>query len=156
LQAGFGFASTIDPTSGADSTVLITLAQLTAGLLFFSTGGDRMLVKVLADSLRICPPESFTLTRGWAEPIVRFSSTIFSAGLRLAAPIVALLLLADVSLAVLGRMQQQLHLVSLTMPVKLGATMVLLSLTVAFQPGFFESMMASGVRLMESLLRSAH
>lgn len=156
LQAGFGFASTIDPTSGADSTVLISLAQLTAGLLFFTTGGDRMLVRVLADSMHLCPPESFTVKTGWSEAIVRFSSTIFSSGLRLAAPIVALLLLADISLAVLGRMQTQLHLVSLTMPVKLAATMLLLSVTLAFQPGFFESMMASGVRLMESLLRSAH
>jgi flagellar biosynthetic protein FliR len=154
LQAGLGYASTIDPTSGADSTVLITLAQLTAGLLFFSSGGDRMLVRVLADSIRLCPPESFTLTRGWEEPIARFSSTIFSAGLRLAAPVVALLLLADVSLAVLGRMQQQLHLVSLTMPVKLAATMLLLSATLTFQPGFFDSMMAAGVRLTEALLRS--
>jgi flagellar biosynthetic protein FliR len=155
LQAGLGYASTIDPTSGADSTVLITLAQLTAGLLFFTKGGDRMLVKVLADSIRLCPPESFTVNRGWEEPIIRFSSTIFSSGLRLAAPIVALLLLADVSLAVLGRMQQQLHLVSLTMPVKLGTTMLLLSATLAFQPAFFESMMAAGVRLMEQLIRSA-
>jgi flagellar biosynthetic protein FliR len=156
LQAGFGFASTIDPTSGADSTVLISLAQLTAGLLFFTSGGDRMLVRVLADSLRLCPPESFTVKTGWSDAIVRFSSTIFSSGLRLAAPIVALLLLADISLAVLGRIQTQLHLVSLTMPVKLAATMLLLSATLAFQPGFFESMMGSGVRLMESLLRSAH
>jgi flagellar biosynthetic protein FliR len=156
LQAGFGFASTFDPASGADSTVLITLAQLTAGLLFFATGGDRMLVRVLADSLRLCPPESFTLKSGWAEEIIRFSSTIFSAGLRLAAPVVALLLLADMSLAVLGRIQQQLHLVSLTMPVKLASTMLLLSVTLAFQPGFFDSAMASGVRLLEGLLRSAH
>jgi flagellar biosynthetic protein FliR len=155
LQAGLGYASTIDPTSGADSTVLITLAQLTAGLLFFATGADRMLVKVMADSLRLCPPESFTLKHGWADAIVRFSSGIFSAGLRLAAPIVALLLLADVSLAVLGRMQAQLHLVSLTMPVKLAATVLLLSVTIAFQPGFFESNMSSAVRLMESILRSA-
>lgn len=156
LQAGFGFASTFDPTSGADSTVLITLAQLTAGLLFFTTGGDRVLVRVLADSLRLCPPESFTVSRGWAEPVVRFSSTIFSSGLRLASPVIALLLLADFSLAVLGRMQQQLHLVSLTMPVKLAASMLLLSVTLAYQPGFFESMMATGVRLIEELLRSAH
>jgi flagellar biosynthetic protein FliR len=155
LQAGFGFASTIDPTSGADSTVLITLAQLTAGLLFFATGGDRILVRVLADSLRLCPPESFSLKAGWAEPLARFFGTMFSAGLRLAAPIVALLLLADVSLAVLGRMQQQLHLVSLTMPVKLGATMLLLSATLAYQPGFFASSMATGVRLIEALLWSA-
>jgi len=156
LQAGFGFASTIDPTSGADSTVLISLAQLTAGLLFFTAGGDRMLVKVLADSMRLCPPESFTMKSGWADAIIRFSSTIFSAGLRLAAPVIALLLLADVSLAVLGRMQQQLHLVSLTMPLKLVAAVLLLSVTVTFQPAFFDSMMASGVRLMEAILRSAH
>ena len=156
LQAGFGFASTIDPTSGADSTVLITLAQLTAGLLFFTGGGDRMLVRVLADSIRLCPPESFTISRGWADAITRFSSTIFSSGLRLAAPVVALLLLADVSLAVLGRMQQQLHLVSLTMPLKLVAAMLVLSFTLTFQPAFFESMMSQGVRLIEAMFRSSH
>jgi flagellar biosynthetic protein FliR len=156
LQAGLGYASTIDPTSGADSTVLITTAQLTAGLLFFAAGGDRMLVRVLADSFRLCPPESFTITRGWAEPIVRFSATIFGAGLRLASPVVALLLLADVSLAVLGRMQAQLHLVSLTMPLKLAASLLLLSVTIVFQPGFLESAMATGVRLLETLMRSAH
>ncbi len=154
LQAGFGFASTIDPTSGADSTVLISLAQLTAGLLFFATGGSRMLVRVLADSLRLCPPESFTLKPGWADAMVRYSATIFSAGLRLAAPVIALLLLADFSLAVLGRIQAQLQLVSLTMPVKLAATMLLLSFTMAFQPGYMESMMATGTRLIETLLRS--
>jgi flagellar biosynthetic protein FliR len=156
LQAGLAFASTVDPTSGADSTVLITLAQLTAGLLFFATGGDRILVRVLADSMRLCPPESFTVNSGWAEPLIRFSSTIFSAGLRLAAPVVALLLLADASLAVLGRIQAQLHLVSLTMPVKLAATMLLLSATAVSQPGFMQSMTAAGVRLLEGLLRGAH
>ena len=31
LQAGYSFATTIDPTSGADSTVLLTIAQLAAG-----------------------------------------------------------------------------------------------------------------------------
>ena len=156
LQAGFGFAATIDPTSGADSTVLITLAQLTAALLFFTAGGDRMMVKVLADSIQLAPPESFSLKSGWIEPMIRFSSIILSSGLRLAAPAVALLLLGDASLAVLGRIQSQLHLVSLTMPVKLAGAMLLLSATLAFQPGFFESAMASAVKLMESMLRSAH
>src|SRR5689334_1952912 len=55
LQAGLGYASTIDPSSGADSTVLLTLAQLTAALLFFASGADRLLVKALAESLRLAP-----------------------------------------------------------------------------------------------------
>ena len=57
--------------------------------------------------------------------MIQFAATIFSSGLRLAAPLIALLLLADASLAVLGRVQPQLHLIGLTMPVKLAATMLI-------------------------------
>jgi flagellar biosynthetic protein FliR len=154
--AGLGYASTIDPTSGADSTVLLSTAQITAGLLFFVTGADRLLVKALAESMRLVPPESFTLNKAWIPAMIQFASNIFSAGLRLAAPVIALLLLADASLAVLGRVQAQLHLISLTMPVKLLSTMLLLSATIGLQATFFESLMTQWARLVEGILRSAH
>jgi flagellar biosynthetic protein FliR len=156
LQAGLGYASTIDPASGADSTVLLTIAQLTAALLFFASGADRLLVRALAESLRLAPPESFTLNKAWAAALIQFAATIFSSGLRLAAPLIALLLLADASLAILGRVQQQLHLISLTMPLKLVATMLVLSATVVLQPGIFESLITSWARLIEGILRTAH
>lgn len=156
LQAGFGYASTIDPNSGADSTVLLTVAQLTAGLLFFVSGADRLLVKELAQSLRLLPPESFTLKQAWGTALFQFAAAIFSSGLRLAAPLIALLLLADASLAILGRVQQQLHLISLTMPLKLGASMLILSATIVLHPGFFESLMTSWTRLIDGILRTAH
>jgi flagellar biosynthetic protein FliR len=156
LQAGFGFASTIDPNSGADSTVLLSLAQITAGLLFFATGADRLLVRALADSLRLCPPESFAVQKNWAEALIRFSGSIFGIGLRLAAPVVALLLLTDAALAVLGRVQTQIQLVSLTIPVKLAVSMLLLSATLAFQPRVFGSVMIEGIRLIEGMLRRGH
>jgi flagellar biosynthetic protein FliR len=156
LQAGFGYASTVDPASGADSTVLLTIAELTGGLLFFVSGADRLLVKELAESLRLCPPESFTLNKTWATALFQFATAIFSSGLRLAAPLIALLLLADASLAILGRVQQQLHLISLTMPLKLAATMLILSATNVLQPGFFESLMTVWARLIEGILRTAH
>ena len=38
LQAGYGYASTIDPNTQADSGILLVLAQLLAGLLFFALG----------------------------------------------------------------------------------------------------------------------
>jgi flagellar biosynthetic protein FliR len=156
MTAGFGYASTIDPTSGADSTVLLTIAQLTAGLLFFATGADRLLVRALSESARLVPPASFKADRNTAAALIQFASTIFSAGLRLAAPVTALLLLADAALAVLSRVQAQLHLISLTMPVKLAATMLILSATIVLQPGFFESLVTSWARLVEGILRSAH
>jgi len=155
LAAGLGYASTIDPMSGADSTVLLTIAQITAGLLFFASGADRLLIRGLAESLRLSAPESFSMHQAWGLAMIQFASSIFGLGLRLAAPVIALLLLADASLAVVGRVQPQLHLISLTMPIKLAITMILMSATVALQPSFFEARMVAFAHFVEGLLQSA-
>ena len=55
VQAGYGFASTIDPTSQADSGVLQVILTLVTGLLFFTTGIDRQLIRVLAASFQTFP-----------------------------------------------------------------------------------------------------
>ncbi|HXN46339.1 MAG TPA: flagellar biosynthetic protein FliR, partial [Bryobacteraceae bacterium] len=36
LQAGYSYASTVDPTTQADSNVMVVFSQLAGGLLFFS------------------------------------------------------------------------------------------------------------------------
>ena len=156
LQAGLAFASTVDPASGADSTVLLTTAQIFASLLFFTSGADRLLVKALADSFLLLPPESFTLNHHWADAIIHFSASIFGTGLRLASPIVVLLLLIDSVLAVLGRVQAQLPLITVAIPVKLAATMLLMALTLGIQPRYFESIFTSALRTLEALFRSGH
>lgn len=152
VPAGLGFASTIDPNSGADSTVLLTLADITSGLLFFASGAERLLVKAMAESLRLAPPEAFSIHAGWAPAMIQFASSIFSLGLRLASPIIALLILADVSLAVLGRVQAQIHLIGLTMPLKLSAVMLLLSVMIVLQPRFFENQMIAWTHFVSGLL----
>src|SRR5579871_1903435 len=55
LQAGYSFASTIDPLTQADSTTLQTMAQLFAGLLFFAFGFDHQVLRILAVSLEKIP-----------------------------------------------------------------------------------------------------
>ena len=68
LQAGYSFASTIDPTSGADSSVLLSIAQTTAGLLFFATGLDRQVLLAFAHSLRVHPPGTSGAQHLHAQP----------------------------------------------------------------------------------------
>ena len=66
LQAGYSFATTIDPTSGADSGVLLTIAQIAAGLLFFATGLDRQILLIFAQSLTTHPPGHLHDLRPWS------------------------------------------------------------------------------------------
>ena len=62
LQAGYGYASTIDPNTQADSGILLVMAQFFAGMLFFALGLDRQLVMIFANSLEAHPPGSWLAT----------------------------------------------------------------------------------------------
>jgi flagellar biosynthetic protein FliR len=121
--AGFGYAQTIDPSSQADSGVLQVLTMLTTGLLFFSFGIDGVVIRILAASFQKYPAGSWSLTAASLDDIIHLGAGMFSLGLRMALPVVALLLLIDVALALLGRMQQQLHLLSLAFPIKMIAAL---------------------------------
>ncbi len=139
LQAGYGYASTIDPSTQADSTVLMVFAQLFAGLLFFATGLDREVVRACAMSLHTFPPGKFLITAGIAESTIRLSTGIFSMGLRLAFPLITLLGLIDLSLALLGRLNAQLQLVTLAFPAKMLTALALLAFTAILFQRVFQS-----------------
>src|SRR6185312_1114454 len=74
VPAGYGYASTIDPNSEADSTVLVVMAQLIAGLLFFTMGLDREVVRLFALSLEKVPAGAFTASRPAAETLIRLGA----------------------------------------------------------------------------------
>jgi flagellar biosynthesis protein FliR len=137
-QAGFAFASTVDPNTEADSTVLILIAQLTAAMLFFALGLDRQLLSILAQSLETHPPGSITSSRASAEALVMLGSGIFTTGLRLALPLMALLFLIDLSVGLLGRLSSQLQLIALAFPAKMLAAVAALSVLVLLIPQVFQ------------------
>jgi flagellar biosynthetic protein FliR len=134
MQAGYGYASTIDPNSEADSAVLVVFAQLIAGMLFFALGLDRDVLRLFAQTLDRIPPGGYTPGPGSAQVIVRLGATLFTAGVRLALPVVALLLMVDIALGLLGRLNQQLQLVSLAFAVKMLIALLVLSWTASMVP----------------------
>ncbi len=127
LQAGYSYASTIDPTTQADSGILQVLTQLAAGYLFFVMGMDREVIRILAYSLDKVPVGSYFSSAHVAGTIIQLGSAVFMTGLRLAMPVVALLLLVDISFAILGKVHQQLQLISVSFSVKMLAGIAMLA-----------------------------
>lgn len=134
LQAGYGFASMVDPTTQNDSSILVTIAQLAAGLVFFAVGLDRQVLAIFAHSLQAHPPGGFMITRPFAEQVIQLGSGVFSTGLRLVLPILALLVMVDLSLALLGRLNAQMQLITLAFPVKMMVAVALLAWLVLLFP----------------------
>lgn len=130
LQMGLGFAMFYDPDNSAQSPVISEFLGLLATLIFLSINGHLMLLAVLGNSFEWWPigAELFP-ANGWLA-IARWGSTLFSAGLMLALPLIAALLVVNIALAVLTRAAPALNLFAIGFPVTLiaGFAMLLLSL----------------------------
>ena len=134
LPAGYGYASTIDPNTQADAGILLVFAQLAAGLLFFALGHDREVLKLFAQTLDRIPAGQYIFGPNSARALIRLGSILFTVGVRLALPVVALLGMIDVALALLGRLNAQLQLLSLAFPVKMLVALAMLGWLVALHP----------------------
>jgi flagellar biosynthetic protein FliR len=138
LQAGYSFASTVDPSTQADTTTLQMMAQLLAGMLFFAFGFDRQVLLALARSLESPSAQAFSLDAQAVEAIVRLGAAIFSTGLQLALPVLALLVLLDIAFAVLGRLHAQMQLLSLSFAIKMLTALAFLASVLSVYPAVFE------------------
>ena len=134
LEAGFAYAYMVDPQTQADSGVLLVFAQLAAGLIFFALGLDREVVRIFARSVETYPPGASLPSAPAVDAILRLGTGMFSTGLRLALPALALLTLMDLALALLGRLNAQLQLLTLSFPVKLLAAVAVLAWLVPLFP----------------------
>lgn len=152
LQAGYSFATTIDPTSGADSGVLLTVAQLTAGLLFFATGLDRQVLLIFGHSLTAHPPGQLTISPALVDALIKTGSSIFVTGLRLMLPLSGLLIMVEISLALLARLNSQLQLMMLAFPIKMMLSLALLAWLVLIFPKVFTQQAGSILQLIHALL----
>jgi flagellar biosynthetic protein FliR len=134
LQAGYAYASTIDPNTEADAGILLVFSQLMAGVLFFTLGLDRQVLRLFADTLERIPPGQFAPGAANAAALVRLGTNLFTFGVRLALPVVGLLVLLDVALALLGRLHQQLQLLSLAFPIKMLTALLVLGWIAPLMP----------------------
>lgn len=153
LQAGFSYASTIDPGSEADSPVISVLAQIGANLLFFALGMERIVLKAFVRSLELWPPgHAIAGGEGLIAAVLRHSSAMIELGVRLALPIAGFLILLDLTLALLGRLQSQLQLLTLALPLKMLAALSLLALLLPVFVRIYGSAIQSATASIASFL----
>lgn len=153
MQAGFAFASSIDPNTEADSGILLIVAQLFANLLFFSCNLHLLLFHAFASSLQQHPPGSLLLEPADAKLVIAAGSALFELALRLALPVIGLLLLTDISLALVGRIQPTLQLLTLLFPVKLLGAVAMLILLAPLWARLYEGAAAGTLARIHALLR---
>lgn len=152
LQAGYGYASTIDPTTEADSGILQVLTQLVAMLLFFATGLHRELIRAIARSLETVSLGGYAGTAGHAAAVIQLGAAMVSTGLRIALPVVVMLMLLDIAVALAGRVSANLQLLSIAFPAKMLLALIVLAALAASLPSLFSKWSGDGLAVMKVLI----
>lgn len=132
INSGFSFAQTLNPLFEGGGGVIETFITAFALLVFVQINGHHLFLIGLRELFDVVPVGEVTSIPGSMEALLTVSSGLFSAGLKLALPIMAALLLADLGLGLLSRVAPQFNLFALEMPAKmmLGVLALALSLPI--------------------------
>lgn len=111
-QIGLSMASLIDPRFGFITT-LTHFYVITATIIFLSLNGQLFLMKLLVDSFTVIPVDSAIFTALSLKPLLGFGSIIFSDAILLSMTVIIVLMLTNISLAVMSKFAPQFNLFSI-------------------------------------------
>lgn len=148
VQIGFGMVNTIDPQSGGRFSALANLYYLLAVMLFFSLDAHHTLVAAMVESTRLVPPFAPADLGGAAWLTVERFTEFFSLGLRVAAPVILVLLLVSVSMGFVVKTVPQINILVVGFPIKIAVGLAVLGMSLTF----FNQVFGSFIGRMETEL----
>ncbi len=136
-QMGLTMAEILDPLTGESSQPLGMFMEMMFILLLLSANGHHLLLLVIARSYETFPAGSIPTIPILAGGVVKAGSTLMIAGLRLSAPILGAFLLLMVTLAVLARVAQEMNILFISLPLRVGLGLLMAGLLfLPFLQGF--------------------
>jgi flagellar biosynthetic protein FliR len=151
---GLGFATFFDPTSAGRSSAISQFLALVATMAFLAINAHLVLVEALVESFFTLPISTTPMSLAAPLEMVRWGGRIFSAGLQIAMPIVAALLITNIALAILTRAAPQLNLFGIGFPITLGAGFLVISLTLPYLNTPLQNLFNQGIEAGRKIPRT--
>ena len=151
VQAGFGLAALIDPTSRAQTPLVGSLYAYAAGAVFFGMGGHLDLVRILAASLEIAPLGQAGLPESLG-PLTALLGAVFATAFGVAGGLILTLFIADLGIALLSRTAPQMNVLVLGFQVKTLLVMIALPLTLGVSGALLARMVSTILQALPALI----
>ena len=120
LQMGLNYAGYFDPSSGGTTTAVSRFFGVSVSWLFIVINGHLLVIAAVVASFQAFPvgPQPLAFLE-MMQPQV-WGAEIFSLGLWIALPLVAMLLFTNLVLGLISRVAQQMNIFAIGFPVTLG------------------------------------
>lgn len=129
-QVGLAIATEFDPTMKGQVSIIGRFWFMVALLLFITMNGHHLIISALADSFRVIPPGSSSLTNGTvAEMLIKYTAYVFVVALKIAAPVMLTLFLTDVALGTLAKTMPTMNVFFVGFPIKIAVGLLVIALS---------------------------
>ncbi len=146
-QIGFSYGATVDPQNGVNNTMLATLYSMLATLGFLAINGHHMMLRALAVSYAGLPIGMGGISGTLLATVREILAMVFIVGVRLAAPIVIVLLVVEVAVGLISRTSPSLNFMIIGYPVRLVIGLFVLGALIGTIPAVTNSMLESALML---------
>ncbi|MHB9130830.1 MAG: flagellar biosynthetic protein FliR [Armatimonadota bacterium] len=151
-QAGFGFAGVVDPNATSGAAILGQFQMVLMWLVFFAVNGHHVLMQGIAESFFAVPLGSFTYTGGLTTHMVGTVTTLIMVALKISAPVVGSVLLADLALGMLQRTAPQLNIIAVGLQMKIAIALLVISLSLPFTVAVDRNLVSTMSRSMHEVM----
>lgn len=155
MSMGSGFESSriFNPSMGEAGSAYDQIFVMTAMVVFLMIDGHHFVIAALQRTFEFIPLNG-NLPFGGLESVMTATSTFIAAGIHLALPVMAALILTDLTLGLLTRVAPQVQVYFLGLPVKVAVSLLAMSLVFASLLPYLTSMFKSMTENMLLFLRS--
>lgn len=135
FQIGFSMINMFDPSTNSNATLLEHVLYWSSLVLFFTIDAHHMLISALIESFNAISLGKFILGGESVGLIIDAFIQFFALGLKIAIPLVLIILITDIVLGLIGRTVPNLNLMILGMPIKVlvGLSAFVLALPLLFK-----------------------
>lgn len=132
IQLGFSMISIFDPTANSNVTFIERLVYWMSLVLFFIMDGHHMLLSAIIQSFKVIKLGQNLLSENHINVIINAFIQYFSIGLKIAIPIMLVMILTDITLGLISRTVPSLNVMILGLPLKIlvGLTCIMFSLPI--------------------------
>lgn len=155
MQTGFSLITLLDPQTEADSPSLIVFMRLMAILAFLELNVHHWVLRGVSASFSYLPPGGLGNLHWLSAGILDAAGGLWLAGVQMAGPVLAVTVLADITLGFVGKVAPQLPATLAGIPVKNVLGLSVMGIGARAWPRFFEREFTSAIAHAEKVLHLA-
>lgn len=153
FDMGFSMSTIFDPENGTPFPILSEMLYQFLLMIFLLVNGHHAVLESLYISYAAVPIGTFAISDATLAAVTALTGKMFAVAVKIAAPLLVSLFLANITLGILNKVMPQMNIFSVMFPLKIGIGFLVLSATLPVVAFVFRKLLTTFQASVVDLIR---